>query len=277
MCLDPWRRRFMSPAKILITGVHGLIAGSIYRHFAAQPTNYDVYGMARRRQPSDRVAEGRQVHIPESRFHLADLAEWDSVRDAAQGMDIVVHMAADARDDAPWESIHQSNIIGAYHVFEACRQAGVRRILLASSIMVSWGYQSDEPYRAIRECRFDEVPREVPLVTHLDPPRPTDLYSASKVWGEALARTYSEVHGLSCICLRIGWVNGEDRPYKPELAAVWCSQRDITQLVERCVNAPDEIPFDVFYGISNNRFRWVDIERATQVIGYCPRDRAEDF
>ena len=266
----------MSSTKILVTGVHGLIAGATYRHFAAQPKNYDVYGLARRRQPSDRVAEGHQVSIPESKFHMTDLADWDSCRDAVQGMDIVVHMAADPRPDAPWESIHRSNIIGPYHILEACRQAGVRRVLLASSIMVSWGYQSDGPYRAIHECRFDEVPDEVPLITHLDPPRPIDLYSASKVWGEALARTYAEVHGLSCICLRIGWVNGEDRPYKPELAAVWCSQRDIVQLVECCVNAPDVVRFDIFYGISNNRFRWVDIEHAAQMVGYRPQDRAED-
>jgi nucleoside-diphosphate-sugar epimerase len=175
------------------------------------------------------------------------------------------------------ESVLASNVIGAYHVFEASRHAGVKRLVFASSVMANWGYQYDEPYKAIKECRFEDVPDEIPIVTHLDPVRPTELYSASKVWGESIARAYADAHGLSCICLRIGWVNGADRPYRPEVAAVWCSQRDIADLVERCVNAPQDLRFDIFYGVSNNRHRWVDIDHPRNVLGWVPRDCAEDF
>ena len=267
----------MVPTKVLVTGVYGLIAGAIYNRFREQTEKYDVYALARRRQPSDRAPDGRGIEIPDEQFTLADLSDLEAVGRAVEGMEVVVQMAADPRPEASWEQILQSNMIGAYNVFEACQRAGVKRIVYASSVMASWGYQFDEPYSAIKACRFEDVPEEIPMVGHTDSPRPTEPYSASKVWGEALARTYSDVHGLSCICLRIGWVNAEDRPWKPDVAAVWCSQRDIVQLVERCVDAPEDLRFDVFYGISDNRYRWVDTGRARGVVGFAPQDRAEDW
>jgi nucleoside-diphosphate-sugar epimerase len=256
--------------------VYGLIGGMIYRHLQSQPEKYDVYGLARRRVPSDRVEGQHSLEIPDDRLFVTDLTDLDRVRKAVEGMDIVVHMAANPNDHDPWDKIMPSNIVGAYHAFEACRQAGVKRIVAASSVMACWGYQLEEPYKSIKACRFEDVPDEIPLVTHRDPVRPTDLYPASKVWAEALARVYADIHGMSCICLRIGWVNDADRPYDPTLAAVWCSHRDIADLVERSVNASDELRFDIFFGVSDNQYRWVDIDHPRHVLGYEPRDRAED-
>ncbi len=260
---------------ILVTGVYGLIAGAVYNWFESRPDQYDVYGSARRRHPSDR-AKGVAPEIEDDHFFLGDLADFEAVRSSVEGMDVVVQLAADPRPNAKWEETLQSNMVGAYNVFEACREAGVKRIVYASSIMVSWGYQQDEPYKAIREGRFEDVPDEIPIVSHLDPPRPTEPYSASKVWGEALARTYSDVHGISCICLRIGGVNAEDKPSSAGGAAIWCSQRDIVDIVSNCVEAPDDLKFDIFYGISDNRYRWVDMAHAKDVLGFEPQDRGED-
>ncbi len=210
--------------KIMITGVNGLIAGANYKHLAAQENLYEVYGLARRRMASARVAEGKKVTIPENRFVLADLSDPEALNGAFEGMDVVVHMAAIPDADAPWEWIHQSNVQGACHVFEACKQNGVQRIVYAST-----------------------------------------------VWGEALAYKYSQ-EGLSSRCLRIGWMNNEDACTRVDLGSVWCSQRDIIQLTERCINAPEDLMFDIFYGSSDNRLRWVDIDHAGEVVGYQPKD-----
>jgi len=208
---------------------------------------------------------------------LADLSDLDAVEKAVQGMDVVVQMAADPRPEASWDSLLSSNIIGVRNVFEAVVRAGVPRVIYASSIMVSWGYQLDEPYKSISESRFEQLKgEEIHTVTHEWPHRPTGLYPATKVWGEALARYACDVHGVSVICLRIGWVNAEDSPHKPENAAVWCSQRDVVQLVERSIEAPASVRFDIFYGVSNNRWRWVDLEHPRLAIGYIPRDSAEE-
>jgi NAD+ dependent glucose-6-phosphate dehydrogenase len=266
----------MSAKKVLITGVYGLIAGAIYEHLCAQPELYEAYGLARRRQPSARVAPDKRIDIPEERFVQSDLSNLEEVTTAVQGMDVVVHMAAEPDPWAEWATILASNIVGAYHVFEACRLAGVKRVVYASSVMVSWGYRDVEPYKAITEMRYDDITAPVPIVTHEWPTRPCDLYASSKVFGEALAHTYAHRHGLSCLCLRIGSVVAEDRPISPDLLAVWCSQQDIVQLVERCIQAPDILRHGVFYGVSDNRWRWVDIEHARQVLGYKPQDRSED-
>ena len=183
----------MVPTKVLVTGVYGLIAGAIYNRFREQTEKYDVYALARRRQPSDRAPDGRGIEIPDEQFTLADLSDLEAVGRAVEGMEVVVQMAADPRPEASWEQILQSNMIGAYNVFEACQLAGVKRIVYASSVMASWGYQFDEPYSAIKACRFEDVPEDIPVVGHTDPPRPTEPYSVRKVWGEALARMYSEV------------------------------------------------------------------------------------
>lgn len=263
--------------RVMVTGCYGLIAGAVYRHLDSQPDRFTAFGCARREAPSVRAPADITFTVPKERYFRADLSDYDSMRRAVDGMDVVVQMAAEPNEAAPFEKILNSNVVGAYNVFEACCDAGVGRVVYASSVMASWGYQADEPYRAIREGRLDDVPADFHRLTHLDPPRPTEPYSASKVWGEALARTYSDVHGMSCLCVRIGWVNAEDRPYKPALLPVWCSQRDILDLVERCVLAPDDLRFDLYYGVSDNDYRWVDTEHAKKMVGFQPRDRGEEW
>lgn len=268
----------MTAQRILVTGVYGLIAGAVYRRLCAEPERYEVYALARRRQPSERAPGGLRLEIPEDRFFLVDMSDLGAVERAFDGMDTIVHMAADPRPDADWDSLLQSNIVGSRNAFEAALRVHARRVVYASSIMVSWGYQQDEPYKALSEGRFDELSEgEIPIVTHESAPRPTGLYPATKVWGEALARYYADVHELSSLCLRIGWVNAEDHPQRPEAGAFWCSQRDIVQLVEKAIEAPDNLRFGIFYGVSNNKWRWVDIDHARQVLGYSPQDSAEDM
>jgi hypothetical protein len=67
-----------------------------------------------------------------------------------------------------------------------------------------------------------------------------------------------------------------DRPRPPQGADIYVSQRDIVQIIERCVAADENLRFEIFYGMSNNDYRWVDIENAHKKIGYVPQDRAEN-
>lgn len=260
--------------KIMITGVYGLIAGAIYNHLQVDSDKYDLYALARRRHDSDRVADGRTLNIPDDKFFLSDMTDLDTVTEALTGMDVVVHMAADPSGAGGWESVLNSNLIGTYHIFEGARRAGVKRVIFASSIQVSHGYRMEEPYKTLASNDTTDIPAEVPMVTHEWPPAPPNIYASSKVWGEALAKTYSISHGISCISLRIGWVVAEDRPRAKD---IWCSQRDIVQLTEKCINAPDDLKFDIFYGMSDNKWRWVDIDHARDVVGYISQDRAEDY
>ena len=262
--------------KVHVTGVSGLIGDVVYAHLAAQPERYEVTGSSRRYEPSARVAEGRALSCPPERFTRTDLADLEAVERAFAGAEVVVHLGAIPDPAAPFADIVRSNVVGGYNALEACRRQGVRRIVYASSVMTDWGYQFDEPYLAIREARYDAVPADLPRITHRDPVRPTEPYSASKVWGEGLCRTYADGHGLSCLCLRIGGVRKEDAPQSASARALWCSQRDIATVVELAVNAPPELRFGIFFGVSANRYRWLDAEHTRAVLGFEPADRAED-
>ena len=203
----------------------------------------------------------------------ADINDLDAIRPAFDGIDTVVHMAAYLGDDPAGQL--STNITGTYHVFEAARAAGVRRIVYASSGAAVAGYEADEPYRAMVEARWDDVPAVRPSVTPDDPARPNGIYAATKLFGEALARHYADSFGPSIICLRIGRVLDGDKPRDAREAAVFLSHRDVVQAIERCIDAPDDLRFAIVFAVSTNRGGYRDLEHARRTIGYVPQDGAD--
>ena len=264
------------PLKVHVTGVYGLIGNLVYGYLSAQNNLYDVYGSGRRDTSSDRAEAGSLLHLPDTHFRLADLSDAEAISQAVEGMDAVLHIGAVPDPGAPFKDILHSNVVGTYNVLEACRQAGIKRLIYASSIMASMGYFNyQEPYLAIREQRFDDVPDSIPMVQHTDLPRPTEPYSASKIWGEGLCRAYSDAYGISTVCLRIGAVNKENRSLMPWADSLWCSHRDVTNIIELALKATAQPCFEICYGVSDNQHRWVDLEPAKKQLGYVPRDSAE--
>ena len=246
--------------KILITGMSGLIGGVVRRHLEDR---YQLTALNRRA-------------VPDIECHLADIADLEAIQPAFTDVDTVVHLAALARGDAPFDDILHHNIIGTYNVFEAARRAGVERIIAASSGAAVSNWERDMPYQALVQGRYDETPSNWENLTHETPVRPTGLYGCSKVWLEALGRHFSDTFDLSVICLRIGGVNREDKPRDARQFSVWCSQRDIAQMVERCIVAPASLRYDIFYAVSDNQWSYRDVEHARQQVGYEPRDAAEN-
>ncbi len=264
-----------TPLKVHITGVYGLIGNLVYAHLSRQPERYDVYGSSRRDASSIRADTAVRVPVPDTHFVQADLGDAPAIRQALDGMDAVLHIGAVPDPAASFEDVLHSNIVGTYNVLEACREAGIRRLVYASSIMATMGYfYFQEPYRAIREQRFDAVPEDLTLVTPTDPTHPTEPYSASKVWGEGMCRIYHDAHGLATVCLRIGAVNKEDRSLFAWTDSLWCSQRDVVNIIELSLQATASPCFHICYGVSDNRHRWVDLESSRQALGFQPQDGA---
>jgi nucleoside-diphosphate-sugar epimerase len=245
--------------RVLITGMSGLIGEAVRRR---------LDGRWALRALNRRPVAGVETH-------RADIGDLDAIAPAFRDVDAVVHLAANVQANPPWEAVLRDNVVGTYNVFEAARRAGVKRVVYASSGATVSNIERDEPYAALTAGRYDEV-AEWPVLTHESPTRPHGLYGCSKIWGEALARHFADTAGMSMICLRIGHVSAEDRPVKPREFSVWCSRRDIAQMVERCLAAPDSLRFDVFFVTSDNKWSYRDIEHARAVVGYAPEDRAED-
>ena len=247
--------------KIVITGMSGLIGGLLRKDLA---TDYDLVAVNRR-------------SLSGVRCFQADITDLQSIAPAFEGADVVIHLAALAVIGAPMEDTVAHNVIGTYNVFEAARQAGVSRIIFASSGAVVTGYELESPYRELAEGPNFPLPENWEMITHLAPPRPQGLYGCSKLWGESLGRMYSDEFGMSVLCVRIGAVRDADRPTNAREHAIWCSQRDIVQFMRLCITAPDDLKYDIFFAGSNNQRNYRDIGHARAVLGYEPQDSSDVF
>jgi nucleoside-diphosphate-sugar epimerase len=248
----------MAGRVVLVTGLSGLIGRALRKQVDGR---YDLRALNRS------AVEG----LP---CHQADIADLEAIKPAFAGVETVVHLAAQVGNPA-WEAVLRHNITGTYNVFEAAREARVKRVVFASSGAAVSGIEADKPYSDLVAGRYEGL-QSWPILTHLSPLRPSGLYGASKVWGEALGRHYADDHGLSVICVRIGRVHAEDRPRSAREFAVWCSQRDIARFLESCVEAPDAVRFEIFFCTSRNKWGYRDLEHPRAILGWEPVDAAED-
>ena len=247
--------------KVLITGMSGLIGGLLGKHLE-KVGGYELSALNRR------SVEGVKCF-------QADISDLEAIRPAFAGQDVVVHLAAQVQDE-PWDGLVQANLIGMYNVYEAARQAGVRRVVFGSSGATSRGLELEAPYDAISAGREEDMPETWPMVT-ADVIRPNGTYAASKVWGEALGRYYADYHGMSVLCVRIGSVKADNRPSSAGERSRFLSHRDVCQVFHKCIDAPHELKYDVFYAASRNRWGYRDLEHPRRVLGYEPVDSAEDM
>jgi uronate dehydrogenase len=186
-------------------------------------------------------------------FVAADLADYAQVEKLFAGADGVVHFGGFSVE-GPWETIHRSNIVGCYNMFEAAYRAGVERVVFASSNHAVGFYP-----------RSERIGTAVTV-------RPDSRYGVSKAFGEALGALYADKHGLRVTCLRIG--NVADAPIDERRLAIWLKPEDLTQLVRIGLDHA-EIRFEIFYGASDNEASWWDNSNARR-FGYRPQGRAED-
>lgn len=190
-------------------------------------------------------------------FVAADLSDFDGIRPLCEGVDTVVHLGADPRMQAPWESLLPNNVIAVRNVFEAAHQAGCSRVVFASSINAVYGYPEDR-----------QVHTSMPV-------RPPNLYGATKVWGEAVACYYADQLGLSAVCLRYGGVTPHDHPrisFDNSNLDIIITMRDLEKLTRGAVDAPADLRFGIYHGVSNNRYKRLDISDARRDLGYVPED-----
>ncbi len=231
--------------RVLITGAAGRIGEVLHQGLRDR---YRLRLMYHSKIPA--VADGSEVFV-------GDVVDFEAMRKASRGVDVVVHMAADPSGSTPFARILALNVQGAYNVYEAARLNGVRRVVFASTNHVTGFYEKEGVYTT----------PEMPV-------RPDSFYGVSKAFGEALARYYFDQHGLESICLRIG--SFQPRPRSARMLATWLSHRDTVQLVWRGIEA-GRVKFGIYYGISRNTRRTWDISNAERDLGYAPEDDAEAY
>jgi nucleoside-diphosphate-sugar epimerase len=232
---------------VLVTGAAGRI-GSDFARF-----NKDRYTLRLMVRGDE---EGIDVLRDCGEVVTADLGNMDALKRITSGIDTVLHLAADPSPSATWSSLLDANIVGTYNIVAAAKANGCRRIVYASSIHAVSGYPADVQVKAY------------------DPVNPGDLYGVSKCFAEALCRYMAEQEELSAVVVRIG-------AYQPLEAAqsegsvgmmdAFVSPRDLNQLFVRCIDN-EQVRFAIVHGLSNNRFKRLDISSAREVFGYAPED-----
>lgn len=184
----------------------------------------------------------------------AALQDKAAVHALLQGVSAVVHLGGVSTEHA-FEDILPANIVGCYHVYEAARLQGVRRIVLASSNHVTGFYSQGQ------------------TITPQMPMRPDGYYGLSKAFGENLAQFYFDRHGIETVSLRIG--SSFPEPTDRRMLASWLSYDDLERLVVAALSAP-VVGHSVLYGMSRNRQTWWDNTSARH-IGFEAQDSADVF
>ena len=125
-------------------------------------------------------------------FYKNDIRELEMVEEAAEGCDVIFHLAAvvavQQTISNPIESA-MINDIGTINVLEAARAKNVRRVVLASSCAV----YGDDPH----------LPKKETMT-----PRPASPYAVHKLSAEHYARVYFDLYGMETVSLRFFNVYG---------------------------------------------------------------------
>jgi nucleoside-diphosphate-sugar epimerase len=233
--------------RILITGGCGRIGVLVARRLMDR---YAFTLLDRRPPPPDLTLPYRQANI----------SEYTTICTHFQGVDTVLHLAAELNPSADWNTLFRDNIVGTHNVFRAALAAGCRRVVFASSLHAVLGH-----------------PVEV-AIDSATPTRPLTVYGATKAWGEHLARMYSVQHNLSMICARIGWLTDctETRftPGHPQLRVI-ITPRDLVAMLAACIEAPESIRYGIFHGVSYYPGGQFDLCEAEQKIGFVPQDNVQ--
>ena len=279
----------MAPTKILMTGAAGYIASQMLPTLRSR---YELVLVDVTRQ--NRQGEALQDIV------VLDLIDPDRRTYARhfEGVDVVVHLGYKRRRGAdPMEHFfdEKHNVEMAYNVFRTAYDAGVKRVVMASSNHAADWYE----HALIHHQRAMEVvdPYSLPLSDN--------FYGWAKATYEHMGFLFAcgglgrrapggrEQHTsgnlgtgrkLGVVMVRIGAPRPldialyQDDPmtYKRDLGA-YISPRDLTQLFCKAIDTPNidnahGVPWQVVYGISNNTRAFWSLASARQVLGYEPED-----
>jgi uronate dehydrogenase len=231
----------MPKLTVFLTGASGKVGRVLAPAFRAA---YELRTLYRRPAPDDPTAV------------LGDLQDRGKLRSLLEGSEVLVHLAAVSREVPFVEQIVPANIVGAYNIFEAAREARVRRIVYASSCHV---------------VGFVEARHTIDVT---DAFRPETTYGASKAFGEVLGRYYHDHWGMEFVAIRIGWLLPYDHPdlrTSEFERLIWLSPRDAVSLFRLAIEKPS-VGYAVVFGTSITSREILSLRSARDILGYEPED-----
>ncbi len=166
--------------KILTTGGSGTIGGYVLRELIQAGHSVTSYSRTAPR-------------IDGAAFIQGDIMDPNALARACQGHDAVIHLAAvPGPGRATPAQLININVVGTANVLEAALQAGIDKVVFASSGAAT-GFSFQKHALAPRYLPLDEE----------HPCEPQDEYGLSKLLAELTCKRYSDGFGIRTICLRI--------------------------------------------------------------------------
>ncbi len=200
----------MTTARYLVTGGAGFIGSHIAEALLDQGESVRVL---------DNLATGRETNLAalQGRAQLirGDLRNLEAVRAAVEGVEVVFHQGALAsvpRSIADPVTSLEININGTQNVLQAARDAGVRRVVYASSSSIYGNTPT--------------LPKHEQMQPH-----PVSPYAIHKLTGELLCEVFTSIYGLETVALRYFNVFGPRQDPTSEYAAV--IPRFLTALIHK--------------------------------------------
>ena len=205
--------------KILVTGGIGLVGSCVVEHLLEHGYQVRVID----RQPAEELRPDLRELLAQSEYAVCDINDIDGLRVQMRGCDQVVHMAALASPvvGAP-EEVFRVNAEGTFKVFQAAAEAGIKRVVQASSINalgLYYGVRNTDPL-------YFPVDEE-------HPHQGTDAYSFSKWVVEEIGEYFWRREGISSVALRFPGV------IPPQWREEWGEFLGKNDLVERLLNLPE--------------------------------------
>lgn len=237
----------MASKKVLATGSSGRIGRAVVKEL--QTRGHSVRGF-------DLVATpglGDMV--------VGSLTDRSTVDRAMANVEAVVHLAA-TPDDADFLSeIVPNNIIGVHHIFESAKDAGVKRLVVASTGQVVWWQRETGPLPVRTDTQVT----------------PRYWYACGKVFLEAAGRSFAEKFGLEVVAVRLGWCprtkeQVEEIASDPNFQAVYLSPNDAGRFFACAVEATLPTKYMVTYATSQAKTLIYDMETADKILGYTPQE-----
>ena len=176
--------------KLLITGGRGFIGVNLVQSLSP---NYNVQVLDNMHRPSPTGWKHSDV-----KFIEADILETSKLKHAFEGVTHIVHFAAYGsviESIADPASNFSVNVQGTLNVLRAAVEAGVRRLVFASTGGALIG-------------------QATPPVSESSLPKPISPYGASKLCGEAYCHAFAKSYGIETLCLRFGNVYGQHSWHK---------------------------------------------------------------
>lgn len=202
----------MSITRYLVTGGAGFVGSHIAETLLKQGESVRVFdNFATGRSSNLEALQGLAGHFE---FVQGDLRDSNAVRAAVEGVEVVFHegaLASVPRSIAEPVASLETNIQGTQNVLLAARDAGVRRVVYASSSSV----YGDTPVLP----KHEEMPTA-----------PMSPYAVQKLTGELLCGVFTRIYGLETVALRYFNVFGPRQDPTSEYAAV--IPRFLTALLE---------------------------------------------